>query len=72
MIIYHITVITNEDELKSIHETDFINRYRPTEEMIEMARELVKKCYPNHRMATIHLDHYDKYGDNDKCNLVQL
>lgn len=72
MIRSYITVITNDGKLESIHETDFIDRYRPTKDMLDKARELVKEKYPDFLLVSLHLEHYDKFGDNDKCNFVCL
>ena len=72
MILSHINVVTSDGQLKSIFATEGINRYRPTEEMLEKARQIVKERYPDYRSAMLVLENYDQYGDNTKSNLVKL
>lgn len=72
MILSYITVITKDGEFKLIHDTDFINRFRPSEAMLEQARQIVKERYPDCRSATLMLKYYNQYGDNTKSNLVKL
>lgn len=72
MILSHINVITSDGELKSIFATEGINRFRPSEEMLVKARQIVKERYPDYRSAILVLENYDQYGDNTKCNYVKL
>ena len=72
MILSHINVITSGGELKSIFATEEINRFRPSEVMLEQARKIVKERYPDYRSAILVLENYDQCGDNTKSNIVKL
>lgn len=68
----HINVIDKDGYLRQIHSVDGVNRFRPTSEMLEKARRIVKEKYPNYHLAVLILTHYNKDNYNDKCNYVEL
>lgn len=68
----HINVIDKDGYLKQIHSVKDVTRFRPTNEMLEKARQIVKEKYPDYHSAVLILMHYDNDNYNDKCNYVGL
>ena len=68
----HINVIDKDGYIRQIHSVKEVTRFRPTDEMLEKARNLVAEKYPDYQSAVLILTHYDKDNYNDKCNYVEL
>ena len=68
----HINVIDKDGYIRQIHSFKEVTRFRPTDEMLDKARKIVKENYPEHQSAVLILTHYNKDGYNDKCNYVDL
>ena len=68
----HINVIDKDGYVRQIHSVKEVTRFRPTNEMLYKARNLVAEKYPEYQSAVLILMHYDKDGYNDKCNYVEL
>lgn len=68
----HINVIDKDGYLRQIHSVKGVTRFRPTNEMLDNARQIVKEIYPDYQSAVLILMHYDKDNYNDKCNYVEL
>ena len=68
----HINVIDKDGYVRQIHSVEGINRFRPTDEMLGKARNLVAEKYPDYQSAVLILMHYDKDDYNDKCNYIEL
>ena len=68
----HINVIDKDGYVRQIHSVKEVTRFRPTDEMLDNARQMVTEKYPDYQSAVLILMHYDKDDYNDKCNYVEL
>ena len=68
----HINVIDKDGCLRQIHSVTGITSFRPTDEMLDKARNLVAEKYHDYQSAVLILMHYDKDDYNDKCNYIEL